>query len=75
MQAGCCLNSAWPNCIRAVPSVNPTTVHDLQDMLEGDETPEQALREVHASTPDEDGVYQLGMPAAGQALEAPFTVP
>ena len=28
-----------------------------------DSTPEQALREiVHTSAPDEDGVYQLGMP-------------
>jgi hypothetical protein len=33
-------------------------------MLETDgSTPEQALRESeHTSTPDEDGVYQLGMP-------------
>ena len=53
--------------IRAVPSVNPTTIHDLRDLLEGDETPEQALQEVHASTPDEDGVYQLGMPAPAPA--------
>ena len=50
--------------IRAVPSVNPTVLHDLRDLLEDDGgTPEQALREsVHTSTPDEDGVYQLGMP-------------
>jgi hypothetical protein len=50
--------------IRAVPAVNPTTIHDLRHMLETDDsTPEQALIEsVHTSTPDEDGVYQLGMP-------------
>lgn len=50
--------------IRAVPTVNPTTVHDLRAMLDSDDsTLEQALREgVQASAPDEDGVYQLGMP-------------
>src|SRR5437016_1231733 len=32
--------------IRAVPSVNPTTVHDLREMLGSDDSdPEQALRE------------------------------
>lgn len=51
--------------IRAVPSVNPTTAHDLREMLgmNDDTIPEQALQDSeHASTPDEDGVYQLGMP-------------
>ena len=50
--------------IRAVPSVNPTTVQDLRGMFDSDDsTPEQALRESeHTSVPDEDGVYQLGMP-------------
>ena len=56
--------------IRAVPSVNPTTVQDLREMFDADDsTPEQALREcVQTSAPDEDGVYQLGMPEPSPPL-------
>jgi hypothetical protein len=59
------LDQAVPkSAIRAVPSVNASILHDLRDMLEPDDTtPEQALRESEpTSAPDEDGVYQLGMP-------------